>query len=80
MIAHAKHYSKLLCVSLVHMLHRALLCYVCTCPSTLYTVPNALRRCVGVIESAAAAVEGRLKSPAKTQGIICRTLLKVHHT
>jgi hypothetical protein len=55
---------------------RALLCFVRHCVGALYAVPNALAEVVGFMEGAMSAVEGRLKSPTKTQGIICRTLLK----
>lgn len=39
-------------------------------------VPDRLSLALSLMESAVEAVEGRLKSPTKKQGIICRTLLK----
>lgn len=38
--------------------------------------PNRLSLALSLMESAVEAVEGRLKSPTKKQGVICRTLLK----
>ena len=38
--------------------------------------PTRLSVALGLMESAVEAVEGRLKSPTKKQGVICRTLLK----
>lgn len=38
--------------------------------------PDRLALALNLMESAVDAVEGRLKSPTKKQGVICRTLLK----
>lgn len=38
--------------------------------------PERLALALKLMESAVDAVEGRLKSPTKKQGVICRTLLK----
>lgn len=44
--------------------------------SVIPQVPERLSLAVSLMESTVEAVEGRLKSPSKKQGIICRTLLK----
>lgn len=38
--------------------------------------PGRMALAIVLMESAVEAVEGRLKSPVKKQGVICRTLLK----
>lgn len=52
---------------------------MCAPPPTHSTEPQApdrLALALNLMESAVDAVEGRLKSPTKKQGVICRTLLK----
>eukprot|EP00752_Nemacystus_decipiens_P013802 g12254.t1 len=55
---------------------RALLWFLRSCPNTLCMAPDRLALALNLMESAVDAVEGRLKSPLKKQGVICRTLLK----
>ncbi|CAN0397312.1 unnamed protein product, partial [Ectocarpus sp. 12 AP-2014] len=53
---------------------RALLWFLRSCPNTLCMAPDRLALALSLMESAVDAVEGRLKSPTKKQGVICRTL------
>ncbi len=55
---------------------RALLCFTKCCLGVLYSVPGALSRIVDLLDGAIGAIQGRLKYPAKPQGIVYRTILK----